>query len=174
MSDQSTTRRATFPPDYGNRGGEGDDTVAWAAIEAKLETAPNYWLTTIGPNGRPHDRPVDGVWVDGALVFGGSPDTRWVRNLQANPAVSVHRPSGDDVVILEGEIELVVDEGLALLLREPEPHPLLVLRERHVHDLSHPQLQPPPHDRLVRPLQPSGQPAHVLDRHHTDSMAGHP
>ena len=111
MSDQSTTRRATFPPDYGNRGGEGDDTVAWAAIEAKLETAPNYWLTTIGPNGRPHDRPVDGVWVDGVLVFGGSPDTRWVRNLQANPAVSVHLPSGDDVVILEGEIELVVDEG---------------------------------------------------------------
>ena len=111
MSDQSTTRRATFPPDYGNRGGEGDDTVAWAAIEAKLETAPNYWLTTIGPNGRPHDRPVDGVWVDGALVFGGSPDTRWVRNLQANPAVSVHLPSGDDVVILEGEVELVVDEG---------------------------------------------------------------
>lgn len=111
MSDQSTTRRATFPPDYGNRGGEGDDTVTWAAIEAKLETAPNYWLTTIGPNGRPHDRPVDGVWVDGVLVFGGSPDTRWVRNLQANPAVSVHLPSGDDVVILEGEIELVVDEG---------------------------------------------------------------
>jgi hypothetical protein len=111
MSDQSTTRRATFPPDYGNRGGEGDDTVAWAAIEAKLETAPNYWLTTIGPDGRPHDRPVDGVWVDGVLVFGGSPDTRWVRNLQANPAVSVHLPSGDDVVILEGEIELVVDEG---------------------------------------------------------------
>jgi hypothetical protein len=111
MSDQSTNRRATFPPDYGNRGGEGDDTVAWAAIEAKLESAPNYWLTTIGPDGRPHDRPVDGVWVDGALVFGGSPDTRWVRNLQANPAVSVHLPSGDDVVILEGEIELVVDEG---------------------------------------------------------------
>ncbi len=111
MSDQSTARRATFPSDYGNRGGEGDDTVAWAAIEAKLETSPNYWLTTIGPTGRPHDRPVDGVWVDGALVFGGSPDTRWVRNLQANPAVSVHLPSGDDVVILEGEIELVVDEG---------------------------------------------------------------
>ena len=109
MSDQPTTRRATFPPDYGARGGEGDDPAAWAAIEDKLRAAPNYWVTTISPDGRPHARPVDGVWVEGALVFGGSPDTRWVRNLQQNPALSVHLPSGDDVVILEGDVELVME-----------------------------------------------------------------
>jgi hypothetical protein len=109
MTDGAGTRRAMFPPDYGERGGDGDDLTAWADIEQKLEAAPNYWLTTIRPDGRPHARPVDGVWVDGALVFGGSPDTRWVRHLQQNPALSVHLPSGDDVVILEGDVELVVD-----------------------------------------------------------------
>jgi general stress protein 26 len=109
MSDQPATRRATFPPDYGTRGGTGDEPVEWAAIEDKLRDAPNYWLTTVRPEGVPHTRPVDGVWVDGALVFGGSPDTRWVRNLQGNPALSVHLPSGDDVVILEGTVELVVE-----------------------------------------------------------------
>ena len=83
--------------------------MAWAAIEDQLREATTYWLSTVSPDGRPHARPVDGVWVEGALVFGGSPDTRWVRNLQQNPALSVHLPSGDDVVILEGTVELVTD-----------------------------------------------------------------
>src|SRR5688572_11509750 len=108
MTQRPTARRAAFPDDYGARGGAGDAPVAWEDVEEKLREAPNYWVTTIGPAGRPHARPVDGVWV-GALVFGGSPDTRWVRNLQANPAISVHLPSGDDVVILEGTVELVAD-----------------------------------------------------------------
>jgi hypothetical protein len=108
MSDP-TTRRAIFPPDYGSRGGDGDEPVPWSDAEDRLREAPNYWLTTVGPDGRPHDRPVDGVWVEGALVFGGSPDTTWVRNLQQHPSISVHLPSGDDVVILEGDVELVTD-----------------------------------------------------------------
>ena len=122
MSDQPATRRATFPPDYGDRGGDGDDPTAWATVEDKLRAAPNYWITTIGPDGRPHDRPVDGVWVQGALVFGGSPDTRWVRNLQQNPALSVHLPSGDDVVILEGDVQLIMeaDHSASLPSREAQ------------------------------------------------------
>jgi hypothetical protein len=110
MTSQTSTRRAIFPPDYGERGGEDDEPVPWSSIEKKLEAAPDYWLSTVSPQGRPHARPVDGVWVEGALVFGGSPDTRWVRNLQANPGLSVHLPgSGADVVILEGDVELVTD-----------------------------------------------------------------
>ena len=55
-------------------------------------------------------RPVDGVWVDGALCFGGSPKTRWVRNLQHDARLSVHLPHDDEVVILEGRAEVVTDE----------------------------------------------------------------
>ena len=60
-----------------------------------MRRASNYWIVTVGANARPHARPVDGVWVDGALCFGGSPQTRWVRNLMANPrspSISRARP----------------------------------------------------------------------------------
>ena len=105
----TASRRARFPDDYGERGGDGDEPLPWSEVEQRLRDAPNYWLVTVGPAGRPHARPVDGVWVDGGLCFGGSPETRWVRNLQADPEVSVHLPSGDDVVIVEGAVELVTD-----------------------------------------------------------------
>jgi hypothetical protein len=49
------------------------------------------------------------VWVDGALCFGGSPQTRWVRNLMANPSISVHLSSEAEAVILEGTAEYVTD-----------------------------------------------------------------
>jgi hypothetical protein len=45
------------------------------------------------------------VWVDGALCFGGSPETRWVRNLMANRAISVHLSSEAEAIILEGPAE---------------------------------------------------------------------
>jgi hypothetical protein len=53
--------------------------------------------------------------VDGALCFGGSPETRWVRNLDVNPAISVHLASNAEAVILEGTAELVTnpDDPLA-------------------------------------------------------------
>jgi hypothetical protein len=76
-------------------------------VEERLRAAANYWITTVGPDGRPHARPVDGVWVAGALCFGGSPETRWVRNLTANPAISVHLSSEAEAVILDGTAEYV-------------------------------------------------------------------
>jgi hypothetical protein len=49
-----------------------------------------------------------GIWVDGALCFGGH-GVRWEKNLAANPQVSVHLESGDEVVILEGSVTRVTD-----------------------------------------------------------------
>jgi general stress protein 26 len=83
--------------------------LPWSWVEQRLERAGNYWVGTVGPGGAPHVRPVDGVWVDGALCFGGSPQTRWVRNLQHDQRISVHLPDDDEVVILEGTAELVTD-----------------------------------------------------------------
>ncbi len=88
-----------FPAAYGTPGGP-DSLIPWSYVEGRLQTASNYWITTVGPDGRPHARPVDGVWVDGALCFGGSPETRWVRNLITNPAISVHLSSEDEAIIL--------------------------------------------------------------------------
>jgi Pyridoxamine 5'-phosphate oxidase len=64
---------------------------------------------TVGPGARPHARPVDGVWVDGALCFGGSPETRWARNLTAHPSISAHLSSEAEAIILEGTAEYVSD-----------------------------------------------------------------
>lgn len=85
--------------------------LPWEFVEQRLATAPNYWVTTVGPGGAPHARPVDGVWVDGALCFGGSPKTRWVRNLQSNAQISAHLPHDDEVIILEGTAVFVSDAG---------------------------------------------------------------
>jgi hypothetical protein len=105
-----STGSAHFPPQYGEPGSQAD-LLPWSFVEVRLRSAPNYWITTATPSGRPHARPIDGVWVDGALCFGGSDQTRWVRNLVANPAISVHLASNTEVVILEGAAQLVVDPG---------------------------------------------------------------
>jgi hypothetical protein len=102
-----------FPAAYGSPGGP-DTLLPWSYVEERMRGAANYWVTTIGPDARPHARPVDGVWVEGTLGFGGSPETRRVRNLMANPAISVH---------LSSEAEAIILEGTALLVTDPA-HPL--------------------------------------------------
>jgi len=107
MTTEPASRPARFPAEYGDPS-KGDRT-AWEEVEGKLAAASNYWVATNHPDGHPHVRPVDGVWIDGALVFGGSPETRWVRNLQSDPRMTVNLGSEEDAVILEGTAELVDD-----------------------------------------------------------------
>jgi hypothetical protein len=107
--ERASVTRARFPSEYGARGGSEDVLLSWSYVEDRLKAARNYWLGTISPDGRPHARPVDGVWVMGALCFGGSDRTRWVRNLRRNRALSVHLPSESEAIILEGEAEYVTD-----------------------------------------------------------------
>jgi hypothetical protein len=84
------------------------ELLPWAWAERRLASARNYWLATAAPNGGPHARPVWGVWVGAGLLFStGSPVA--LRNLRANPEVSVHLGDGDDVVILEGTARRVTD-----------------------------------------------------------------
>ena len=52
-----------------------------------------------------------------------------------------------------------------LVLREPEPHRRLVAAEGDVDDLLDAQLDPPVHDRDVRPLEVLRVREHVVDGH---------
>jgi hypothetical protein len=97
-----------FPDGYGTAGGP-ESLLPWSHVEERMRRAANYWITTVSPEGRPHARPIDGVWVEGALCFGGSPAARWVRHLMANPSISVHLNSEAEAIILEGRAELVTD-----------------------------------------------------------------
>ncbi|MBV8713807.1 MAG: pyridoxamine 5'-phosphate oxidase family protein [Chloroflexi bacterium] len=108
MSDGTVTRaepirsRPILPDGYGVP--EVDEgMVEWSWAVEQLTNARNYWFSTTRPDGRPHAMPAWAVWVDDALYFDGSPETRRGRNLAKNPAISVHLESGDNVVILEGE-----------------------------------------------------------------------
>lgn len=95
--------RPAIPAAYG--AGSASEHVPWSHVEDRLTQDRVYWVATVGPTGRPRVRPIDGVYLDGALYVGGSPETRWVQDLAGNPNVAVHLASVDDVVIVEGEAE---------------------------------------------------------------------
>ncbi|MGH2585408.1 MAG: pyridoxamine 5'-phosphate oxidase family protein [Dehalococcoidia bacterium] len=95
-------------------GKDADRLLPWSHAQQRLEEARNYWLATVGPDGRPHVTPVWGLWLDGALCFGGAPTARWARHLAEQPSAAIHLESADDVVILEGEVEDIVADADAV------------------------------------------------------------
>jgi nitroimidazol reductase NimA-like FMN-containing flavoprotein (pyridoxamine 5'-phosphate oxidase superfamily) len=74
-----------------------------------MSAAKNYWIATTIPDGSPHAVPVWGVWLADTLYFGGSPDTRWSRNLQHNPRVVVHLDDSSEAVRLHGHVTRMTD-----------------------------------------------------------------
>jgi hypothetical protein len=99
-----TAEPIDLPEGYGT----ATRTMDWAAVAARLEQAPRYWLVTNRRDGRSHVVPVDGIWLDGAWWYGGSPGTLHQRNLKADQRVVVHLEDTMAAVILEGSMERVV------------------------------------------------------------------
>src|SRR5262249_1490566 len=87
----------------------GEAPLAWSWAEDQLADARNYWISTIALNGRPHVRPVWGVWLDNTVQFttGG----RHVENIARDPRVTVNLESGEECVIIEGVAETTTDEA---------------------------------------------------------------
>lgn len=99
-------------PDY------GVDTDRWRALPwswaaQRLIGARNYWLVTVSAAGRPHALPVWGVWNDEEhrFCFSCGPRSRKVRDLAANPHVSVAPEDTVEVVSVEGTAVIVHDES---------------------------------------------------------------
>lgn len=108
--------RPEMPEEYGI--GKATGHVDWSHVEERLSADRVYWIVTVSASGRPRVRPVDGLYLDGLLYVGGALETQWVRELAANPLVSVHLDGGDDVVIVDGEAEILngVDDERAARL----------------------------------------------------------
>lgn len=111
-----TASRPRIPTEYGipknNKG-----LLPWSHVTDRMTRALHYWICTVGPNSHPHVTLVDGLWLNDQLYFGGSAKTRWNRNLIANPAVSIHLDSSEDVIILHGDAHLrKPDHELAIQL----------------------------------------------------------
>jgi nitroimidazol reductase NimA-like FMN-containing flavoprotein (pyridoxamine 5'-phosphate oxidase superfamily) len=113
---QPIAERPRVPAAYGvPRTAKG--LLGWSHLEQRLTDARVYWIATSGPGGRPRVRPVDGLYLEGVIYLGGSPETRWNRDIEANPQVAVHLDDGSDVVIVEGIAELL-DQGAGPELAE--------------------------------------------------------
>ena len=85
----------------------GSAKLPWTWATERLTGARNYWIATTRPDGKPHSRPVWGVWLDNAFYF--STGSLAAPNLVSRPAITVHLESGSQVVIIEGVTEPVSD-----------------------------------------------------------------
>ena len=103
--DEPVIDRPGIPPSYGAT--RASTFVDWSHIEERLAADRVYWLAAVGADGRPRIRPVDGLYLDRVIYVGGSGETRWVHDVASNPAVSVHLDGVDDVVLIEGDAEVL-------------------------------------------------------------------
>jgi len=98
----------------------GTAPLPWRWAEEQLSEARNYWEKTIGPSGRPHVRPVWGVWLDNTVQF--STGALHAPHIERDPRVTVNLEDADDCVILEGTARAVDDEQVRrAFIAEYEP-----------------------------------------------------
>jgi hypothetical protein len=103
-----------MPETYGiGRGGsKPGERLGWETIDSWLTASRNYWVNSTRADGRPHAQPVWGLWLEGSLLFSTSADSLTGRNLHRDPRAAIHLESGDEVTILEGEVQPVTDPVL--------------------------------------------------------------
>jgi hypothetical protein len=88
--------------------------LPWSWAEHRLVRARGYWIASTRPDGRPHTRPVWGVWHEGAFYF--STGSLAAANVAHDPRITLHLESGAEVVILEGNATATTDQDLVSLL----------------------------------------------------------
>lgn len=105
--------RPRFPEEYGVPT-DTERILSWSYVDGRLAEARHYWLSTVTPSGAPHTRPIDGLWLDGRLYFGGDPGANWRRNLERNPSACLNLEDGQRAVILHGTVSVIrSDRALA-------------------------------------------------------------
>lgn len=101
--------RGTAPPE-----GAGSASAAdWASVHAALRTgdAGPYWLTTPGPDGAPHVRPVFAAWSGSSFFVASKHGAVKSRNLRADGRFSIAVDVGPLHVVVNGHAVRVTDPG---------------------------------------------------------------
>ncbi|MFN8473990.1 MAG: TIGR03667 family PPOX class F420-dependent oxidoreductase [Anaerolineae bacterium] len=91
----------------------------YAHVERRLYIEPFIWLSSVRPDGRPHLVPVWFLWDGETLTIFSQPNNQKIRNLRANPHVTVALEAaneGEDVAILEGTAQLLSMDAVAPIL----------------------------------------------------------
>jgi PPOX class probable F420-dependent enzyme len=94
-----------------------DESTEFGARAARrLREESVVWLTTVTPSGAPLPRPVGFLWDGGELVSMYSQPGARVRNIAANPRVTLNFDGdgrGGDIVVLSGTARVVPDAPAA-------------------------------------------------------------
>lgn len=97
-------------PGYGILGPtEGTGLLPWSWAKERLGRSHDYWIASTWPDGRPHVMPVWGVWLDDALWFSSSADSRKVRNLRHDARCVATTDDAWEPVVVEGLAKIVTD-----------------------------------------------------------------
>jgi PPOX class probable F420-dependent enzyme len=75
-------------------------------VSRHLENDRIIWITTVGPDTGPQPSPVWFLWDGDTVLIFSQPDTPKLRNIQANPRVSLNfnsNANGGDVVVMTGD-----------------------------------------------------------------------
>ena len=88
---------------------EGSGLLDWSWAVERLERSHDYWVGTTWPDGRPHLTPVWGAWLDDAVWFSCSGNSRKTRNLQRDPRCSVATDNPYEPVVVDAVAERISD-----------------------------------------------------------------
>jgi nitroimidazol reductase NimA-like FMN-containing flavoprotein (pyridoxamine 5'-phosphate oxidase superfamily) len=80
-------------------------------FDPRLETAPNIWLATVRPDGRPHLIPIWFVTDNGHWYICTGSHSVKARNLQVNPHVALALEDGTQAYVVEGQARPVNPEA---------------------------------------------------------------
>ena len=86
--------------------------LTWQFVADQMHAARYYWISTINRNNQPHAVPVWGIWYENRVHLEGSPKTAWAKNAIRTSAVSIHLPSAEQVVLIEGTAQFLDDTDL--------------------------------------------------------------
>jgi hypothetical protein len=123
---EPSASRSTFPADF-QLSPSPTGLLPWESVVERLTTSRNYWVAATMPDGSPHVVPTWGLWLDDGLHFGISPGSRWGKNIERHPRITVHLESADSVVIVKGHAALhrldirVADASKQKYGHRPEP-----------------------------------------------------
>ena len=138
------------PTDVKNLDRYGNPALPWRRVRDLLAVPSpvgEFFLGTVGPDGRPHAAGVGALWSDGDLYVVSGPGTRKSRNLAANPACTIAAALRGIDLVFEGEATRVTDgptlERLAGLYRA-QGWPAQVEGDAFTAPYSAPSAGPPP------------------------------
>jgi hypothetical protein len=103
MPSAPTASLPKLPPGYGLPETSAN-LLSWSHVDERMTASMHYWISTTSPDGAPYTRPIDGMWLDDRLYFGGDDASRWRRNLVKDPRACVTLENAEQAVILHGTV----------------------------------------------------------------------